>query len=106
MAWMRQGPWQPLVGAVWPRPAALQPLPVALQPPRSFNERSSWILGSYAPALSEKHHLFLRLLKNQGFKDESRTKVGLYAIGTSTTLESNKSQIVNSIPLQRHLYLT
>jgi len=30
-------------------------------------------------------------LKNKGFKEERMTKVGLYAIGTSTTLESNKS---------------
>jgi hypothetical protein len=30
-------------------------------------------------------------LKNKGFKEESMTKVGLDAIGTSTTLESNKS---------------
>ena len=42
--------------------------------------------------LSVKHNSFFRLLKNQGFKDESRTKGGSYAIGTSTTLESNKSQ--------------
>jgi hypothetical protein len=34
---------------------------------------------------------FLRLLKNKGFREESMTKVGLYAIGTSTTLASNKS---------------
>jgi hypothetical protein len=33
----------------------------------------------------------LRLLKNKGFKEESMTKVRLYALGTSTTLESNKS---------------
>jgi len=31
-------------------------------------------------------------LKNKGFKKESITKVGLYAISKSTTLESNKSQ--------------
>jgi hypothetical protein len=30
-------------------------------------------------------------LKNKGFKKESMTKVGLYAISKSTTLESNKS---------------
>ena len=47
--------------------------------------------GSYALALSEKGDLFLSLLKNKGFREESMTKVGLYAIGTSTTLESNKS---------------
>jgi hypothetical protein len=47
--------------------------------------------GSYAPMLSEKHHSFLRLLKNKGFKEESMTQVALDAIGTSTTLESNKS---------------
>jgi hypothetical protein len=53
--------------------------------------RSYWIPGSYAPALSEKRNAFLRLLKNKGFKKESMTKVGLYAISKSTTLESNKS---------------
>ena len=42
--------------------------------------------------LSEKRNVCLRLWKNQGFKDESITKGGSYAIGTSTTLESNKSQ--------------
>jgi len=43
--------------------------------------------------LPEKRNSFLRLLKNKGFKEERMTKVGLYAIGTSTTLESNKSLI-------------
>ena len=57
----------------------------------SFRNRSYWIPGSYAPALSEKRNSFLRLLKNKGFKKESMTKVGLYAISKSTTLESNKS---------------
>ena len=56
-----------------------------------FGKRSYWIPGSYAPALSEKRNSFLRLLKNKGFKKESMTKVGLYAISKSTTLESNKS---------------
>jgi hypothetical protein len=41
--------------------------------------------------LSEKCNSLLRLLKNKGFKEESMTKVGVYAIDTSTTLESNKS---------------
>jgi hypothetical protein len=58
-----------------------------------FFGRSYWIPGSYAPSLSKKHHLFLRLLKNKGFQEESMTKVGLDAIGTSTTLESNKSLV-------------
>jgi hypothetical protein len=31
-------------------------------------------------------------LKNKGLKNERMTKVGLYAIDKSTTLESNKSQ--------------
>jgi hypothetical protein len=53
--------------------------------------RSSWIPGSYAPALSEKGDSLLRPLKNKGFREERMTKVGLYAIGKSTTLESNKS---------------
>src|SRR4029450_11981622 len=56
-----------------------------------FRPRSYWIPGSYAPTLSENHDSFLRLLKNKGFKEEKMTQVGLYAIGTSTTLESNKS---------------
>ena len=54
-----------------------------------------WIPGSYALTLSENRNSFLRLLKNKGFKDERMTKVGLCAIGQSTTLESNKSLIEN-----------
>ena len=57
--------------------------------------RSYWIPGSYAPTLSKNRNSFLRLLKNKGFKEERMTKVGLYAIDKSTTLESNKSQSVN-----------
>jgi hypothetical protein len=57
----------------------------------AISQRSYWIPGSYAPALSEKGNSFLSLLKNKGFREESMTQVGLYAIGTSTTLESNKS---------------
>jgi hypothetical protein len=53
--------------------------------------RSYWIPGSYAPALSEMRNSFLRLLKTKGFKEQSMTKVGLYAIGKSTPPESNKS---------------
>jgi len=34
-------------------------------------------------------------LKKKGFKEERVTKVELYAIGTSTTLESNKSLFEN-----------
>jgi len=30
-------------------------------------------------------------LKKKGFKEESMTAVGLYAMGTSTPLEANKS---------------
>jgi len=41
--------------------------------------------------VSEKRNSFVSLLKKKGFKAERMTKVGLYAIGTSTTLESNKS---------------
>jgi hypothetical protein len=41
--------------------------------------------------LYENHDSFLRLLKNKDFKEERMTKVEWYAIGTSTTLESNKS---------------
>jgi hypothetical protein len=35
-------------------------------------------------------------LKNKDFKEEKMTKVELYAIGTSTTLESNKSLLRNN----------
>jgi hypothetical protein len=48
--------------------------------------------GGLRSALSEKCNSFLRLLKDKGFREERMTKVGLYAIGKSTTLESNKSQ--------------
>ena len=41
--------------------------------------------------LSEKRSAFSGLLKNKGLKEERTTKVGLDAIDTSTTLESNKS---------------
>ncbi len=47
--------------------------------------------GAYAPVLSEKRNSFSGLLKNKGSKEESKTKVGLDAIDTSTTLASNKS---------------
>jgi hypothetical protein len=41
--------------------------------------------------VSEKGNSFIRLLKNKGFKEERRTAVALYPIGTSTPPESNKS---------------
>jgi hypothetical protein len=40
--------------------------------------------------LSGHCNSFLRPSKKKGFKEERVTKVGLYAIGKSTTLESNK----------------
>jgi len=40
---------------------------------------------------SKNLHSFLRPLKNKGFKEEIVTKIGLYDIVKSTTLESNKS---------------
>jgi hypothetical protein len=46
--------------------------------------------------LPENRDSFLRLLKNNAFKEERMTQVGLDAIGTSTPLESNKSQNENS----------
>jgi hypothetical protein len=42
--------------------------------------------------LSEKRNSFSELLKNKGLKEEKKAKVGLDAIDTSTTLESNKSR--------------
>ena len=46
--------------------------------------------------MSEKGDSFLRPLKKKDFKEESMTKVGLYAIGTSTTLASNKSLLTTA----------
>src|SRR5262249_4415093 len=43
-----------------------------------YRQRSYWIPGSYAPALSEKPNAFLRLLKNKGFKEKSITKVAQF----------------------------
>src|SRR5262245_38042048 len=37
---------------------------------------------------------YLRPLKKKGFKEERVTTIGLYDIGTSTTLESNKSLLI------------
>jgi hypothetical protein len=54
--------------------------------------------GADAPALSEKHNSFLRLLKNKGFKEERMAKVGVYAIGKSTILESRESPVARSFP--------
>jgi hypothetical protein len=34
---------------------------------------------------------YVRPLKKKGFKEDRVTTIGLYDIGTSTTLESNKS---------------
>jgi hypothetical protein len=43
------------------------------------------------PRWKRKFFNHLRLLKKKGFKEENMTQVGWYAIGTATTLESNKS---------------
>ncbi|HSX80705.1 MAG TPA: hypothetical protein VLQ80_19295, partial [Candidatus Saccharimonadia bacterium] len=61
--------------------------------------RSYGIPGSYAPTGSEKWLSFLRLLKNNGFKEGTGTKILLDAIETATPLESNKSH-AQSIPGQ------
>ena len=50
----------------------------------------SGVLCSY---VVREAQLILRLLKNKGFKEERMTKIGLYAIGRSKTMESNKSQV-------------
>ena len=64
--------------------------------PVAINGRSSWIPGSYAPAWAEKHNSFVKLFKKKGFKEESMTKVGLYAIGTSTTLNASRLTLRHS----------
>jgi len=55
--------------------------------------------GAYAATDSEKRSSFLRPLKNNGCKEETGTKMLLYAIGTSTTLESNTSPFLLGFPL-------
>jgi len=69
-----------------------------------YPRRSYWMPGSYASVLSEKRDSFLSLWKNKGFKEERMAKVGLDAIGTSTTLESHKSleslHLLSKQPLQ------
>jgi hypothetical protein len=52
--------------------------------------RSSWMPGSYALALSEKHNACLRLLQKKASRRRARQQ-SLDAIGTSTTLESHTS---------------
>src|SRR6266436_6108120 len=42
---------------------------------------------------SMNRNSFLRPLKNKGFKEATVTKIGLYDIVKSTTLESNKSLV-------------
>jgi hypothetical protein len=54
--------------------------------------RSYWIPGSYAPPVVETRSVFLRSLKNKGFKEERVAKVGADDLDKSTTLESNKSR--------------
>jgi len=44
-----------------------------------------------APTWSEKRTSVFRPLKKKGFNEERVTTIGLYDIGTSTSLESNKS---------------
>jgi len=41
--------------------------------------------------LSEKHHSIVRLWNKKGFREESMTQGGWYALGTTTTLASNTS---------------
>jgi hypothetical protein len=73
---------------------------------KDFIGRSYWIPGSYAPTLPKNRNSFLRLLKNKGCKEERRTKVGLYAIDKSTTLESNKSLFRDCSPVLCVMFLS
>ncbi len=56
---------------------------------------------------STNRNSFLRPLKNKDFKEATVTKIGLYDIVKSTTLESNKSLqpygIATSLPLPPRL---
>jgi hypothetical protein len=63
------------------------------------------------PALRGRHdyklrkieRLIFKVWQNKGFKEERMTKVGFYAIGKSTTLESNKSLPCVALPLPLHV---
>ena len=48
---------------------------------------------------STNRHSFIRSLKRKGFKEEIVIKIGLYDLVTSTTLESNKSQVDMAAPM-------
>jgi len=75
--------------------------PIALSPLKSIMPIFPWLpcqaargtfqTASYTPIVSEKRNLFLRPLKNKVFQESGVTTIGLYDIGKSTTLESNKS---------------
>jgi hypothetical protein len=72
-----------------PRPGRRRQSPTA--GPSRRRQRSYWIPGAYAPPLSEKRASSLRPLQKKGFPKKSVTQVGVDDLGTSTTLESNKS---------------
>ena len=55
------------------------------------DSRSSWMLGSSAPMLSEKCHTFSRPLHKKGYKEARVTSLRLNNRSPSTTLVSNKS---------------
>ena len=55
--------------------------------------RSYWIPGSYTSLLSKNRNVILSPLKSKGSKEEIVTKIGLYYLLKSTTLESTKSLI-------------
>ena len=59
------------------------------------SRHSYWIPGSYTPTASEKRSPFLRPLQKKVFQERGVTTIELYDLGTSTTLESNKSQPSN-----------
>jgi len=67
--------------------------------------RSYWIPGSYTPTASEKRSPFLKPLKNKVFQESRLTTIALDDIGTSTTLESNKSVLVYHYPFESVLLL-
>src|SRR5215470_12900510 len=81
---------------------AVSRIPLPLRAISTICCRSYWIPGAYAPLLSEKRHLFLRLLKNKALREERRTKNGVYAIGECTPLESNKSLMRNEVARFSH----
>src|SRR5215831_9905901 len=89
-----------LRGLMWGRPSMGSPCPQIGMRSRcsGLGRRSYWIPGSSTPTASEKRSPFLKPLQNKVFQESRVTTIALDDIGTSTTLESNKSVAAKAMP--------